>query len=491
MSTADSSLGYVTDSSYEDTFFRELSPAWLNYVAALNGVRPVTLSGPFTYLELGCGLGTSAVINAAASPGGRFYACDLNPAHVEHGRRHAEELGVTNVEFIEASFQELLGRELPSFDFITLHGVYSWVDAAARAAIRDVIRKCLAPGGLVYVSYNCFPGWAVELPIRKLMVELAATASGDSAQRVRHAVQVLDALSRNGLRYFTSHAAALDAVAAYNRGGAAYLAHEFFNATWEPFYSIDVADEMAELGLRYVGSATLADNHAELVMSEPQARAITELPTARQRQLAGDFAANRRFRRDVFVRETGPLTRADVARNLSSVLVGFPGNPARLLANARVPRGELRFQPTFVADLADLLAEGAKPIGEIVAALGADPAEVARNVLFLVAAGALAPFAKAGGASSRPERLVNSCVEAAVTRALRTRTRGVLPSEVLGSGVTIQPEEALAIREFVAGARDEASLTHALEAGLPTASAVAKAFFDALLPALARLGVLC
>jgi hypothetical protein len=50
-------VGYVTDTTYADTFFRELSPAWLNYVAALNGVSPRPLDASFRYLELGCGFG--------------------------------------------------------------------------------------------------------------------------------------------------------------------------------------------------------------------------------------------------------------------------------------------------------------------------------------------------------------------------------------------------------------------------------------------------
>ncbi len=62
--------GYVTDTTYANTFFRELSPAWLNYVAALHGVAPRPIDATFSYLELGCGFGTSSVINAAAYSAG-------------------------------------------------------------------------------------------------------------------------------------------------------------------------------------------------------------------------------------------------------------------------------------------------------------------------------------------------------------------------------------------------------------------------------------
>src|SRR5690349_8105929 len=91
------SHGYVTDASYADRFYRELSPAWLNYVASINGARPRDLSGSFSYLELGCGFGASAVINAGAFPRGEFLACDFNPVHIETGQRRAAEFGLENI----------------------------------------------------------------------------------------------------------------------------------------------------------------------------------------------------------------------------------------------------------------------------------------------------------------------------------------------------------------------------------------------------------
>ncbi len=32
------SVGYVLDTRYPETYFQELSPAWLNYARAVNGV---------------------------------------------------------------------------------------------------------------------------------------------------------------------------------------------------------------------------------------------------------------------------------------------------------------------------------------------------------------------------------------------------------------------------------------------------------------------
>ena len=463
--------GYVTDINYTDNFFQELSPVWLNYVAALMGAAPRRLDVPFAYLELGCGFGSSTVVNAGAFPRGEFHACDFNPAHIEGGRRHAAALGIRNVHFHLASFDQLLPLDLPSFDFIALHGVYSWVGAEARAAIRTVIRKLLKVGGLVYVSYNCLPGWSIEAPLRKLLLELSAGASGGSAQRTHSALRTLLQLSRGKLRYFNANPAAIEAVEAYAKRPSGYLAHEFLNETWEPFYSIDVADEMSEAEVQYLGSATLPENHPTLAIGATAAGEIAKLPTERQRQLVADFAMNQRFRRDVFVRGRVTLEPRDISSHLDATVIGSLGSPERMPVQVKVPRGEVRFQEDFVADLRPIMSRGSTTIGEAVSTLRGDKrdaAEIARNLVFLVAAGTLTPFAQVHHADGniKSRRLAKGIVERAVASALERRERRVIPSEVLGNGVVIQPVEALAVSEWVDGAGGLEDLATRLEAGI-------------------------
>jgi len=464
--------GYVTDTTYADTFFRELSPTWLNYVAALNGAKPTPLDSRFRYLELGCGFGTSAVVNAASFPHATFDACDFNRSHVEGGIAYAAQLALSNITFHPTAFEDLPARNLEPYDFIVMHGVYSWVDAATRAVLRRLVDRLLRPGGLLYVSYNALPGWSNELPLRKLLVELAAAEAGTAGQRAGAAVDRIDRLQSAGLRYFTANPGVKPAVDAYVRGEGHYLAHEFMNRAWEPFYAVDVADEFGELGLQFAGSATLPNNHLPLMVDAASARAIGDLSNVRQQQLVADFAINQRFRRDIFVRAAGAPPHSE---DFEQTVIGCTTDVGDIAPTVRVPRGEIQFQEPFVRDVRALFAHRSCLFGEAVAELarhGHDGGAIGRNLVFLVAGGALAPFARRFDASSaRPTRLAGVIPQRALHDAPDHSARTIIPSEVCGNGVELDSQTADTLRRWSRG------------------EPVSETFVARQLPALARLGI--
>ena len=438
--------GYLDDVAYPATYLRELSPAWLDYAAVINGAQPRAPTGHFRYLELGCGQALSTVVHAAAFPQAEFHACDFNPACMASARRRAAEVAVGNVVFHETSFAELGAADLPSFDFVVAHGVYSWVDEAAREAIRGLIDARLAPAGLAYLTYNCLPGWAVETPLRRLLNELAAPSIGDAALRAQAAAGTLHRLARGSLAYFRVNPEASAAVDAYRQSPAGYLAHEFLNGTWAPMYSVDVADEMAGIGLELLGSATLADNHEPLLVDEGTARAVASLATPRQRQLAMDFAVNRRFRRDLFARSAAPGS----AGGFRAVTVGCPKDPTSIATTVDVPRGRITFDPAFIEALRALMAGGSAPFPRLLTALSrrqADRPRIARSLLYLVAGGELAPFARPCAVADErpPTRFASATARLMVARLAASGGAGWIASPVTGAGVAMGAAEARSV----------------------------------------------
>ena len=56
------------------------------------------------------------------------------------------------------------------FDFISAHGVYSWVPSAVRDRLLAVCKGRLQPHGVAYVSYNVYPGCQIKQIIRDLLL---------------------------------------------------------------------------------------------------------------------------------------------------------------------------------------------------------------------------------------------------------------------------------------------------------------------------------
>jgi SAM-dependent methyltransferase len=455
MSAEGSSAGYLSDTTYPDRFHRELSPAWLQYVAVHGGAAPRALDAPFAYLDLGCGFAHSLVVNAGAFPHADFHACDFNAAHIEAATRHAERWGVRNVTFYQALFDDLLRPDVPLFDCVVLHGVYSWVGPDVRRTIREILARKVKPGGWIYVSYNCLPGWAAESPLRKLLLELARDAPGGAEERAKHGLEGLARLATPSLKYFRDEPGAVAAVESFAKDPTNYLAHEFLNETWQLYYSVDVADDMALAGASFVASATLADNHPMLVIDKAAGEAIAALPTARLRQVAMDFAVNQRFRRDLFVKDdTARATGAALLRRLDDLVVGCAGDVDAIGPQAVIPRGKISFQPDFIRELRPLLRRGSMRVGDLVAALGGagrNPIEIRQNLFFLVAAGALAPFAHVGPAdATTPGRAASDVIASALRAIVAAGEPAVIPSPLMGNGTLVTVDEATQATRWLA-----------------------------------------
>jgi len=444
---SDWTQGYVTEVLYTEHFFRELSPAWMNYVAVLGGCQPRPLDPGFTYMELGCGLGQTVTLLAGAHPQGRFYGVDFNPAHIDWARRYAGQAGITNVEFLERSFLDLTSQEVPECDFIVLHGVYTWVGPAVRAGIQRIIRERLKPGGLVYNSYNCLPGWAADSPLQKLVFEMARHLTGDASQRTQAALKAVEELVGAKFAYFAATPTAGKMAAKMAERNANYLAHEFLNEHWTPFYSSDVADEMANAKLSFVGSATLAENHLELLGGEDLQAKIKAQPSQRLRQLFQDLAQNQRFRRDVFVRGHAQLNRAGIQRNMESQVFGAFRDLTPVTNVAKVARGEVKFDEKAFPGLKEALGQGtwsAADLRKEMTARKLAHLDVERTLNLLAATGIALPCAVASRSPAMPATPKQIKIPLAVNRALLNRmvdtlAPGNVVSTLAGNALGIDP----------------------------------------------------
>ena len=120
------SEGYVTDITYTYGYYGELNPLRARWALARAGVR-----GPEVHhaCELGFGQGMSINLHAAAS-GVHWCGTDFNPSQVAFAQGLARASGAHALLSDEAFESFCTRTDLPDFDYIGLHGIWSWISPA-------------------------------------------------------------------------------------------------------------------------------------------------------------------------------------------------------------------------------------------------------------------------------------------------------------------------------------------------------------------------
>jgi cyclopropane fatty-acyl-phospholipid synthase-like methyltransferase len=118
---------------YEHFPIQKMHADHIKTVAHLHGLN----AGKKSVLELGCGSGAHLIPMAAARPDGEFVGVDLSNTHITTANRIVTDLGLRNIHFECADLATLdAGR---TFDQITAHGVYSWVEKPLQDRILSLI----------------------------------------------------------------------------------------------------------------------------------------------------------------------------------------------------------------------------------------------------------------------------------------------------------------------------------------------------------------
>lgn len=455
--------GYVVDVPYVAGFYRELAPSYLHLLAVLLGVRPpAAIDGAFAYCELGCGRGLGPLLLAAANPRARFEAYDFNAPQIVQARVLAGRAGLGNVRFGDESFASLATRTGDSaapFDLIVLHGVYSWVSEENRRHIVRFIRDRLKPGGIVFVSYNCMPGWAPFTPVQRLMRELVVRRRGRNDENAVAARDFVSHLAARGARYFGANESLGPYLEYLGERNGTYLAHEYLNEHWDALYHLDVANAMAEARLQYFGSATVSDNFVALSAS-PEITAMFVGADPGMAETIKDFSANRRFRRDLFAREAASLSGPQFLAALGDIRLMLTVPPEQATTRVVTAAGEFHADQAIATPALERLKQGSAGIAELSALpelARVPPEQLAQTLALLVESGQLHPMRESADAKS---------ASLALNAILLDEARGdesvrFLAAPALGSGVHVAHAEQLvllAVRELgsdsVAAVRD-------------------------------------
>lgn len=299
--------GYVTDTDYTYGYYADLNPHHATIPLLMAGVALPEFKNA---CELGFGQGVSVNIHAAASETD-WHANDFNPNQVSFAQNLAEESGA-QLNLTDDAFATFCKRtDLPDFDYIGLHGIWSWISDENRAAIVEFIAKKLKIGGVLYISYNVLPGWSAHAPIRHIFTQYDKnmTAQGGSVeQRVKESIDFakkLFAVTHGLNQQAPQIKQRIDKIATQNPN---YLAHEYFNDAWQPMYFSDMANWLSPAKVSFLCATDFTADYKAVNFSNDQLELLKDIHNVSLHQTMVDYLLNRQFRKDYWVKGARKLT---------------------------------------------------------------------------------------------------------------------------------------------------------------------------------------
>lgn len=349
--------GYVTDVEYSFGYYGELSPVRTDHLLTMAGIRAPTVKNA---CDLGFGQGVSLAVHAAAQPDVTWWGTDFNPNHVAFAKGLLAAAGA-NAKVFDQSFDEFCGRDdLPEFEFIALHGIWSWISDDNRSVIVDFIRRKLAVGGILYISYNTLPGWSVQAPMRHLLKEhdlIMGTPGVARTQRIDNGLAFLEQLFTTQPAYTRNNPSFLDRARQLTSLNRNYLAHEYLNASWSPTYFTDVARQLEDAKVSYGTVAHFIEQQDSISLTADQNAFLSQIADVNFRETIRDFMTSQQFRRDIWMKgllRTPVAEQAEKLRRSRFILTTPHDNvPTKIVTM----QGEAELQTAVYNPVLDALAD--------------------------------------------------------------------------------------------------------------------------------------
>lgn len=369
MSTSSSPVGNEPVTAYDETpypssSFPQSHPNRLAAMARLFGI-PAAAPMAARVLELGCADGANLLPMAEQMPGASFLGVDASKVQISSGQKAIEAAGLKNVELRQ---QNILDFQAPDakFDYIIVHGVYSWVPDAVREKILSICEAHLAEKGVAYISYNALPGWNMRRSIRDMMLFHARNFT-DPAMKVQQARALLAFMSDSVPTENNPYGLLLKQELGFMSGQLDnYLRHDVLEEENTPCYFHEFIGRATKHGMQYLSEPSIAQmlaaNFPEKVR-DTLAKLQNQIVAQEQYM---DFLRNRAFRQTLLCRQA-----VAIRRNLSpegmkqfafSSLLKRTNSPVDLTAGvavnfATVAGAQIGANDPFVKALLQIFAE--------------------------------------------------------------------------------------------------------------------------------------
>jgi SAM-dependent methyltransferase len=245
-------------------------PDRLATIATLFGLEPRDITRA-RVLEIGCCDGGNIIPMAMALPQSQFVGIDLTASDIAFATETVTALGLTNASFHVYDLMDLPGP-FGQFDYIIVHGLYAWVPLPVRDRLMEVVKACLSPCGIAYISFNSMPGGRVRILVREMMLFHVRDIT-DPAARIESAREFLRFL-RPGLVNNSGQKLVLFEVDRILKQPDHSLFHDELNSEYHPVYFYEFAAHASSCGLQYLSEATYFHTSPENLAPVPSNDAV-------------------------------------------------------------------------------------------------------------------------------------------------------------------------------------------------------------------------
>lgn len=310
---------------YESFSYPYTHPDHLAVMATLFGMHPTPIND-CRVLELGCANGGNLIPMGLSLPESQLIGIDLSERQTNEGNETIKELGLSNTEIRNLSILDIDGVT-GDFDYIIVHGVYSWVPPDVQEKILEICQTRLTENGIAYISYNTYPGWHFRGMIRDML--LYHTEQFDDAKtKIGQARYLLSFLSESVPSKENAYGIMLgNELSKLTKQNDSYVFHEHLEDANAPIYFHQFVERIERQNLQFLAeseySTMLSSNFPNQVFFTLR-RLGGDIVRSEQYM---DFVRNRTFRQTLLCRKGIQLNRNIDPQNIMDFFVASPAKP--------------------------------------------------------------------------------------------------------------------------------------------------------------------
>ncbi len=276
-------------------------------------------------LELGCSDGGNLLGMAVTLPGSEFVGVDSAGTAIARGKTTLDALGLKNLVLRQADLLDL-APDYGTFDYIIVHGVYSWVRAEVRDHILAICKGSLSPQGIAYISYNTLPGCHARIMLREMML-FHNRDFKDPRERIRQGMALTKLLANSRTERSVYTNVLRDEYERLSQRDPDFIFHDELAEIFEPVYFHQFLEHAGRYDLQFLAEVEFYEMQPDGLA--PSAREVLEkladdLPLREQYQ---DFMRGRAFRRTLLCHREAAVDHAASAARIRHMFASCAAQP--------------------------------------------------------------------------------------------------------------------------------------------------------------------